>query len=170
MFSVLSEGGIKASHTSCEAFFVKPKKDTCSYILSFFLHNFLLKSKILTSLLLLFLRSKNNNKHAWASYPLPYKKVLFVSRGKKLQAKNFIYSFTVDLLYSKSAKKKVLRRDTKKASSMQRKKKASHTKTNSYPFEANRRFEKSWFLYAFRYAFCGPYLLGPFLTSKASKR
>ena len=29
-FSVLSEGGIKASHTSCEAFFVKPRKDTCS--------------------------------------------------------------------------------------------------------------------------------------------
>ena len=97
-------------------------------LVSFFLKGYqqeilLLKSKILTSLLLLFLRSKNNNKHAWASYPLPYKKVLFVSRGKKLQAKDFIYSFTVDLFYSKSAKKKVLRRDTKKAYSMQRKKK-----------------------------------------------
>ena len=34
-------------------------------------------------------------------------------KGKKLQAKGFISSVTVDLSYSKSAKKKVLRRDTK---------------------------------------------------------
>jgi hypothetical protein len=47
--------------------------------------------------------------------PFTLQKALFCKvKGKKLQAKGFISSVTVDLSYSKSAKKKVLRRDTKK--------------------------------------------------------
>ena len=52
--------------------------------------------------------------HFLSFYPLSYKKVLFCKiKGKKPQAKGFIFSVTVDLPYSKSTQKKVLKRDTK---------------------------------------------------------